>query len=193
MTLDPAVIARLTVPFRPKRWLRVTPLAFKATPLGLGYGKTRFASADDRFKVLYISPAIETGVAETIIRDRFVGKARRLITQAEIETWGVTEIAATADLNLLDIRTTGLLQLGVSTDAARAKSHKAGRAFGARIFEEATAIDGLLYPSRLTGGACVTVYERAVGKLDATPVVELHRHAGLAAALKGLNVQLVGP
>ncbi len=186
MTFDPAVIQRLTLPFRPKRWLRVTPL-------GLGYGKTRFASPDDKFKVLYISPAIDTGVAETLIRDRFVGKARRFITQAEVETWGVTEVEATSGLSLLDIRTTGLLQLGVATDAARAKSHKAGRAFSARVFEQAPGVDGLLYSSRLTGGSCVVVYERAVAKLEGGPVVELSRLPQLAPALTELNVELIAP
>ena len=191
MIFDPAVIAQLTVKRRPRAWLRVTPLAFRATPLGLGYGKTRFASPDDSFQVLYIAPRLVTGVAETLVRDRYVARIRRRILEREVETWGVTEVEAGSDLHLLDLRTTGLVQLGAPTNVARGKNHRAGRRFSAEVYAQAPAVDGLLYSSRLTGGACIALYDRAVHKLVGAPVVELIRVAALVPALAALNLELV--
>lgn len=44
MKLDPEILQDLAVPFAPTAYVRVTPLAHAATPLGMGYGDTRFAS-----------------------------------------------------------------------------------------------------------------------------------------------------
>jgi hypothetical protein len=55
--------------------------------------------------VLYIANTLTTGVAETIVLDRFVGKARRRLTEEEIEAWGVAEIGGNAPQPLLDLRT----------------------------------------------------------------------------------------
>ncbi|TIP81552.1 MAG: RES domain-containing protein, partial [Mesorhizobium sp.] len=89
-------------------------------------------------------------------------------------------------------RTTGLLRLGVSTDAARAKKHRAGRQLSAAI-HGAFAIDGLLYASRLTSAECVAVYDRAIeGKLDATPAINLVQHPDLIGALQSIGVSLRG-
>ena len=54
MTLDADTIKAFTVERTLVDFVRVTPLARKATPLGMGFGKTRFASPDDAFKVLYL-------------------------------------------------------------------------------------------------------------------------------------------
>jgi hypothetical protein len=42
--LDPNVVADLAVAITPKSYVRVTPMAHAATPLGAGFGVTRFAS-----------------------------------------------------------------------------------------------------------------------------------------------------
>nr|WP_261454004.1 hypothetical protein [Agrobacterium fabrum]UVY99654.1 hypothetical protein K4M20_00381 [Agrobacterium fabrum] len=75
---------------------------------------------------------------------------------SEIEDWSVTEVTATDALILLDLRTTGLLRLGVSTDAARGKEHQEGQRLSESIFRS-YAVDGLLYSlpphcGRLRGG-----------------------------------------
>lgn len=191
MRLDPADVARLTVVRRPRGWLRVTPLAFAATPLGLGHGETRFASPSRAFRVLYLGRSLVTGVAETVIRDRFVGRARRRVTEEEILAWGVTAVVAREPLALLDLRTTGPVRLGIATDTVRAKSHRAGRAFSEALYREALTIDGILYPSRLTNAACIAVYDRAVVKLEATEVLPLFTQPALIPALASLNVTVI--
>ena len=190
MKLDPKTVSELAVAFRPTSYLRVMPLQYKATPLGMGFGQTRFSSPTRAFQLAYIAKDVSTSIAETIVRDRFEGTAARVLDESEIEDWAMAEINATEPLLVLDLRTAGLLKLGVSTDAARAKDHRDGRILSEELYRSYD-IDGLLYASRLTGAECVAVYDRAVtAKLASGPVVELVRHGELDSALRSIGVTL---
>jgi hypothetical protein len=189
--LDPNILADLAVAITPKAYVRVTPMAHAVTPLGAGFGVTRFASPTRTFKVIYIAQDLTTGVAETLVRDRFQGRARRKLLAVEAALWGATEVNARAPLTLIDLRTTGLVRLGVSTEAARGKAQGQGRKLSQAIYDQTNA-QGLIYISRLTGRACICVYDRALpGVLVATPVVEVTRLAGFVDALRELNVTLI--
>lgn len=191
MILDQAILADLAVAITPKAYVRVTPMSHAATPLGAGFGVTRFASPTKTFKVIYFARDLTTGVAETLVRDRFQGRARRKLLDAEAALWGATEVNAGAPLTLIDLRTTGLVRLGVSTEAARGKAQGQGRKLSQAIHDQTDA-QGLIYNSRLTGGACICVYDRALpGGLVATPVVEVTLLAGFVDALRELNVTLI--
>jgi hypothetical protein len=105
--------------------------------------------------------------------------------------WGATEVSAAAPLTLIDLRTTGLVRLGVSTEAARGKVQGQGRKLSQAIHDRTDA-QGLIYLSRLTGRTCICVYDRALpGGLVATPVVEVTLLAGFVDALRELNVTLI--
>ena len=104
--------------------LRLIPMRFAATPLGMGYGETRFASPSKAFKVLYIAQTLITGVAETIVRDRFVGKAERRLTEEEIEAWGIAEVEANAHLPVL------IFARPVRSNSAFARTWFAARSMG---------------------------------------------------------------
>lgn len=93
-----------------------------ATPLGMGFGQTRFAAPDNSFRLVYIARNLATSIAETVVRDRFEGKVKRILDVTEIDDWAVAEVSATDPLTVIDLRTTGLLKLGISTDAAREKA-----------------------------------------------------------------------
>ena len=191
MTLDPDILADLAVAVTPKAYVRVTAMAHAATPLGAGFGVTRFASPTKAFKVIYIAQDLTTSVAETLVRDRFQGKAKRKLLDVEAARWGATEVAASAPMTLIDLRTTGLVRLGVSTEAARGKAQGQGRKLSQAIHDQTDA-HGLIYSSRLTGRTCICVYDRALpGVLSATPVVEVTRLAGFVDALRALNVTLI--
>jgi len=188
--LDPNILADLAVTITPKSYVRVTPMAHAATPLGVGFGVTRFASPTKTFKVIYIAQDLTTGIAETLVRDRFQGRARRKLLDVEAALWGATEVNASTPLTLIDLRTTGLVRLGVSTEAARGKAQGEGRKLSQAIYDQTDA-QGVIYNSRLTGRTCVSVYDRALpGGLVATPVVELTLLAGFVEALRELNVTL---
>lgn len=191
MILDPKILADLAVAITPKSYVRVTPMAHAATPLGVGFGVTRFVSPTKAFKVIYLGQDLTTGVAETLVRDRFQGKVQRKLLDVEATLWGATEVSAGAPLMLIDLRTTGLVRLGVSTEAARGKAQGQGRKLSQAIYDQTNA-QGLIYNSRLTGRTCICVYDRALlGGLVATPVVELTLLAGFVNALRELNVTLI--
>lgn len=188
MKLDPKVVAELAIPFRPSAYLRVMPKVHAGTPLGMGFGQTRFSAPNNSFKVLYIARDIATAIAETIIRDRFEGRAKRILDLTEVDDWAFSEVSTTGPLTVLDLRTTGLLRLGVSTNAARAKSHATGKRLSHALYHR-FAIDGILYASRLTSAECVAVYDRAVPtKLVSTSAKSLVRNPYLIDALQSLNV-----
>jgi hypothetical protein len=188
--LDPNVVADLVAAIKPKSYVRVTPMAHAATPLGAGFGITRFASPTKTFKIIYIAQDLTTGVAETLVRDRFQGRARRRLLGVEAALWGATEVSAGAPLTLIDLRTTGLVRLGVSTEAARGKAQGQGRKLSQAIYDQTDA-QGLIYLSRLTGRTCICVYDRALAGLVATPLVEVTLLAGFVDALRELNVTLI--
>ncbi|SPL62604.1 hypothetical protein [Ochrobactrum soli] len=128
--------------------------------------------------------------AETIARDRFEGNIDRMLDDTEFDGWAVAGVSALDPLTVLDLRTTGLLRLGVSTDAARAKTHHDGQELSEAVHSAFDA-DGLLYASRLTGAHCVATYERAVTrKLVAKPAIELLRHPGLISALTEIGISV---
>ncbi|QWK81289.1 RES family NAD+ phosphorylase [Ochrobactrum sp. BTU1] len=190
MKLDPQTVQELALKFRPESYVRVIPVAHMSTPLGMGFGQSRFSSPNQLFRLLYAAYDLATAIAETIVRDRFEGMPDRVLDESEIEEWAVTEVTATAPLILLDLRTTGLLRLGISTDAARAKEHSEGQSLSEAVYSS-YAVDGLLYSSRLTAADCVAVYDRAVGgKLVTSPAVELVRQADLISALRSIGVSI---
>ena len=190
MILDPKVLADLAVAITPKAYVRITPMGHAATPLGAGFGVTRFASSTKAFKVIYVAQDLTTAIAETLVRDRFQGRALRKLLDVEAALWGMTEVNAGAPLMLIDLRTTGLVRLGVSTEAARGKAQGQGRKLSQAIYDQTDA-QGLIYHSRLTGGACICIYDRALAGLVATPVIEVTLLAGFADALRELNVTLI--
>ncbi len=141
--------------------------------------------------MLYLGRTLATAVAETLVRDRFVGRSRRRLTKEEVEAWGVTEVAAASPLSLLDLTGSGLLQLGAPTNVVRGKAQGPGRRFSEVLHAEAPGLDGILYPSRLTNQASIAVYERAAGKLRASPLQPLIDHPGLIPTLMALNIQVL--
>jgi hypothetical protein len=58
-------------------------MAHATTPLGAGFGATRFASPTKAFKVIYLAQNLTTGIAETLVRDRFQGRARRKLRKRQ--------------------------------------------------------------------------------------------------------------
>lgn len=188
MILRPETVAGLTREIVPRAYLRILRRDHIGTPLGMGFGSSRFSSPTNAFKVLYLAEDVATAIAETIVRDRFEGATERVLDLTEIEEWAVTEVTAVAPLAVLDVSTTGLLRLGVPTDAARGKAHVEGQGMSDAL-HTGFAVDGILYASRLTASRCFAVYERAVvPKLASTPAVELIRHADLIPALEALDV-----
>ena len=103
MKLDPKTVSELAVAFRPTSYLRVMPLEYKATPLGMGFGQTRFSSPTRAFQLAYIAKDVATSIAETIVRDRFEGAAMRVLDESEIEDWAKVGEVARVDQWFADV------------------------------------------------------------------------------------------
>jgi hypothetical protein len=192
MRLDPAIIASLTRRLQLTGYLRTARWAHRSTPLGMGFGKTRFASPVDGFKLMYLAKDLPTSIAEAIIRDRFEGTIDRVLTRGEVADWGVCEVSAAALLRVLDLRGNGCFELGVSTDIAGGKAQDEAREFSQTRYDT-TDLDGIIYRSRLRKQQdCVAVYDRAVSPaLMAGPVVEMESLAALVPALRALKIKLI--
>jgi hypothetical protein len=173
-------------------WVRVFAARHRADPLGTARTESRFASAEGDFTVLYAARDLSTGIAEAVIRDRFEGGLARRLPLSDIELRAVATLAAAMPLQLLDLRGAAPFLIGVDTDAPRARDHRAGRRLSEEIHRTSPDIDGLLYASRLTGGDCAAIYDRAKSKaaLVARDVVGLDAHPGVLAALRELRVTL---
>jgi hypothetical protein len=93
---------------------------------------------------------------------------------------------------LLDVRGSAAYVLGVDTDAVRGRSHTSGQAFSEWMHAE-TDFDGLLYESRLTGNACVAIYERALSKIEVIEVRPLLENDDLELEPRRLHIVVRTP
>lgn len=188
MKLDRAVLQSLTVRLQLNDYVRIMPKEHAATPLGMGYGKSRFSSPRNRFKLLYLAQNVKTAVAETIVRDRFEGNSERLIFEEEFSRYSITGVRSVQPLLLLDLRHEGANLLGIPTDAVRAKAQAQGRRFSQILYAQ-TSLDGCIYMSRITNRICVALYDRAVLKLAAeTPATALTELESLVSVIRDLRI-----
>ncbi len=150
--------------------IRVIPKHLLKTPLGVSSGDSRFVSREDDYHVLYSAPEFTTAFIETVLRDRFVHRSKRLLKLPEIteRAWVSISTKPATELNLLDLRNDGCVVLGVTTDSIDARNHAAGRALGRAIHQGHEDVDGIVFPSRLTGADAFAIYDRGIAK----PVTE---------------------
>lgn len=169
-------------------WPRILPSRHRSTPAIAGLGASRFSSPSGAFRVLYAADNFATAFAETIVRDRFEGKARRFLYRPHLEQLCVTSISSSRKLALLDLRGAAAYEAGVDTDSNRARAHGSGQALSEAVHAEMTDIDGILFNSRLTTGDCLAVYDRAFAALSGTPPVALIQATLLPTELTRLGI-----
>jgi hypothetical protein len=146
---------------------------------------SRFCDGCSGYSVLYAALTFDTAFAETILRDRFVQRAQRTVSLDEIlaRAWVRCSTQQTAVLTLIDLGGSGCLDLGAPTDAVRSRHQAAGQALSRAIYQEHEHVDGFVYPSRLTGGDCLAIFDRAVANLVALQTGRLEDHPELPDAL----------
>ena len=76
---------------------------------------------------------------------------------------------------------------------ARDGNHAAGRALSAAVHANLPEADGFLFPSRFTGHACLTVFDRAFGRLAVIAIADFVRHVDFPDALDDYDIVLTGP
>lgn len=187
MTRDPKQLEPHAVRLEASDLVRILRTKHAHQPKGRSLGPSRFSSPSGAFRVLYAAQDFSTALAEAVVRDRFVDRQRRYIGRSTLAGRFVTLISTTAPLKLLDIRGSAVYTLGIDTDAVRGRAHDHGQAFSEWLHAKAD-FEGLLYDSRLTGRACIAVYERALEKIDASPAQPLLAHADLVLELQRMNI-----
>lgn len=175
---------------RPVDWPRILPTKHRATPVGAGFGSSRFSSPTDAFRVLYAADNFSTAFAEAVVRDRFEGKSRRYLYRPHLEQVCLTVISSGRELKLLDLRGAGAYELGIDTDASRARDHTVSQTFSQAVHDELADVDAILFDSRLTTGACVAIYDRALSALSATVPIGLMQAVLLPAEITRLGITL---
>ncbi len=141
---------------------------FRAHPVGcepLDFrpkARNRFDAPDGSFGVCYLALSPETAIAETLLRNPEVRTVRR----AEIDRRTITEVEAVVELRLVDlVSTAGLQRLGIDLRTVHGP-YDACRALAARLHEDPSQPDGLIWPSRFDAdGRCIAVFDRAAGRL----------------------------
>lgn len=189
MKLNLKRIQASTCPVDLAAWPRIFPARHAATPTEAGFGASRFSSPSKAFRVLYSADTFPAALAESVVRDRFVGKTRRYLYQPFLESLVASEIRTKHSLRMVDLTGSGAYDLGVDTDAKGARAHDLGQAF-AEALHATTMVDGILFSSRFTGSPCVAIFDRAFPALTATTPVELRRIAALAPEISRLGVTI---
>jgi hypothetical protein len=91
---------------------------------------------------------------------------------------------------MVDLRESGCLILGAPTDTAHARNQAAGRALGRALYEQHADIDGIWYQSRLTGGDCLAIFDRALENLTPIKSGELECHPDLPHVLRMHRIRI---
>jgi hypothetical protein len=162
-------------------------------PLQLHSSPSRFCDGKSGFSVMYAALSFETCIVETLVRDRFTHRLKRELPLAAVLARGHARISTQPDreLNLLDLRDSGCVDIGAPTDAVRARHFAAGQALGKAVYEEHKDVDGFIYASRLTGDDCIAVFDRAVEKLRVVDACELKDQPELPGVLEWNRVVLL--
>ncbi len=164
------------------------PSQHRATPTDAGFGSSRFSSPSRIFRVLYTADSFSTAFAEAVVRDRFEGRERRFLYRPHLEQLCVASISSGRELALLDLTGAAAYELGIHTDASRARDHGQGQAFSEAVHDQMPDIDGILFDSRLTTGGCVAIYDRAFSTLSSPPPIALVQSAMLPAEITRLAI-----
>lgn len=188
MKLNPTKIHERVIEARIADWPRVMPSRHRATPPTSGFGSSRFSSPSGAFRVLYAADNFPTAFAEAVVRDRFEGKSKRFLYRPHLEQLCVTAIKSDRELTLLDLRGAATYELGIDTDANRARAHLSGQVLSEAVHGAFADIDGILFNSRLTAGDCVAIYDRAFSALSGAPPIALMQATLLPAELTRLDI-----
>jgi len=126
----------------------------------------RFDSANGSFGVLYAAQEFTGAFAETILRQ----PRQLLISLSEIEARGLSILATTADIDLVDLTGPGLSKLGLDARILSGPYDVCG-AWADALYDHPAKPGGILYPSRFDPSqVCVAFFDRISSHLDAFTV-----------------------
>ena len=105
----------------------------------------------------------------------------------------MVSIASDGPLSLVDLRGDGPVCIGPRARWPMTATMRPGAPCRARSTAECRRRTGSCLRPRFTGDSCVAIFERAFGRLRATGIAELVRHAEFLEALDDYDIVLTGP
>lgn len=146
-------------------WHRIHPKGKRAEYYG-GKDETtnRWDDPQQEYGVLYVADEFRGAFVE-VYSDIFVGEDRlRLIEPASLEVRSYSTLEQTDTFTLVDLRDDNFLQLGLDKTIFTG-DHEVARRWSRAFFEYSSDIDGILYPSRVTAGLNLALFDRASEKV----------------------------
>ena len=166
---------------------------YRRRPLGVVPSPSRFSDPKGQYAVLYAAESVRCCFWEALARNRFTHRKKRELPLSEVEDRVVVTLRSVGPLALVDLRDDGPVRIGAPTGVAHDANHAAARALSAATHAGIPDADGFLYHSRFIGHACVAIFSRALGKLEALDVGSLKRSSDFLDALDDYEITLTTP
>ena len=93
----------------------------------------------------------------------------------------------------VDRRGDGPIRIAAPTAVAHDSNHAAGRALSATTYAGVPEADGFLFHSRFIGHVCITLFDRAISKLEAVEITLLVQQVDFLNALDDYEITLTEP
>ena len=142
-------------------------------PLGVSRGPSRFSSLPSAtghgFGIIYVAVDLATALYEVVIRDRFDLNPSRVLMASDYGACVAANISSVQRLTLLDLTDGNAVRCGVPTDVIRYSVHTDGQCSSEFVYANMSAVDGLIYRSRLAERLCIAIYDRARVGRDRSP------------------------
>jgi hypothetical protein len=158
---------------------------------GVSGCRFRFDAPSDEFGVLYASQSFDACVAETIVRDQFVGGSLPLVLDiARIEARSVSTLTTpTGKLRLVDL-TAPLTHLGFTAQVLSDPVYLAPNQWSRALHAHPASVDGIYFRSRYANEASIAIFDR-VEVLRVGAAVELSKSKEMGSYLETYRIALI--
>lgn len=152
----------------------------------------RFDSPDDAFGVLYASPSFDVCMAETIMRDRYLGlhaAEQRYVDERDFFERSIAMLgfSEARSLRLADL-TVQLWQFGFEGQVLSVSDYRAPNRWSAAIHDNVANLDGIYFRSRYSSEPSVAVFGDRARLVQRGASIPLHQHPDTAGFLDRFNI-----
>lgn len=194
--MDPIIkhLRRATrVETMPSHVLRIYDETKGYTPLGFGYGNTRFSSPIKAFAIIYTANDLIAALLEVVIRDTLNRKSNRAIPISELEKHRIASLKPPKEMTLLRLDKNLCSRAGIDTDVIMSSRQDQARQLSQTLFDQIPSAEGILYPSRFRNNdICLATYIKAgaTPPFDIADDIPLIKHPMLKAVLIELDITI---
>ncbi len=149
-----------------KLWHRIHPRGRRAEYYGVGNApRHRFDDPRSKFGVLYVADEFKGSFIE-VYSDVFVENDKlRLIELSSLEKRSYSTLKQLDSITVVNLCEDNFLRLGLDKRIFTTAKYKIPQLWSRAFFEFSSEIDGILYPSRVSSGLNLALYNRASQKI----------------------------